>query len=345
MSSPEIERPKAIPLADLPRDQDCDFFCYVLNREPLLTRSGKPYLRVTIRDATRSITFPIWRDAPWWPACDEALQIGDFCKVRAVYHESAYGPQFEIRKIRPATQADADAGFDPTKLLPPPRGDSLALLTEVRRIAEAEISSNPLRQLTCELLDIYKDGWLSQAGGRWHHAQHGGLIEHSYFTLRTAIAMWDQYAIGEAEAERCSGRDLVIAGAILHDIGRIAELHLDPQGASMTTSGELVGHQVLGRDLVRAAACKTGVDADALLRLEHILLSHHARSDFGSPMPPMTLEALIVHLADDADARIVAALEVMQAEQNSDWTSRRNPTGQKWYRGAPSKPDQPEPSS
>lgn len=334
MSASENERPKAISLAELPRDEDCDFFCYVMQRESLLTRAGKPYLRVTIRDASRAITFPVWRDAPWFSACDEAFRQGAFCKVRAIYRESNYGPQFEIRKIRPASATDAENGFDPSKLLPPSRGDSVALFAEVRRIAEVEIASPSLRQTVCELLDTHRDGWLSQAGGRWHHAQRGGLIEHTYFTLLGAMALWEQYAIAETEAERNSSRELVIAGAILHDIGRIAELRIDPQGAQLTTFGELVGHQVLGRDLVRAMAIEANVDAEMLLRLEHILLSHHARPDFGSPMPPMTVEALIIHLADDADARIVAALECMQSETSSDWTSKRNPTGQKWYRGA-----------
>ena len=227
-------------------------------------------------------------------------------------------------------------------MLPPSRGDAVALFAEVRRIAETEIASLPLRQTVCELLDTHHDGWLSQAGGRWHHEQRGGLIEHTYYTLRGAMALWEQYAISEAEADRNSSRDLVISGAILHDIGRIAELRIDPQGAQLTTFGELVGHQVLGRDLVREATTRTGVDSETVLRLEHILLSHHARPDFGSPMPPMTLEALIIHLADDADAKIVAALEIMQSETSGDWTSKRNPTGQKWYRGAYSPAERPE---
>lgn len=345
MSPPEQDPPKALKLAELPRDQDCDFYCYVMSRESLLTRSGKPYLRVTIRDATRSITFPVWRDASWYNACDEAFRQGAFCKVRGVYRESNYGPQLEIRRIRPATAADSENGFDPNKLLPPSRGDSLALFTEVRRIAESEIASQPLRQAVCNLLDAHREGWLSQAGGRWHHAQRGGLIEHTYFTLRGAVALWEQYAIAEPEAARNSSRDLIFAGAILHDIGRIAELRIDPQGAQMTTLGELVGHQVLGRDLVRVELAKSGVEDQVILRLEHILLSHHARPDFGSPMPPMTLEALIIHLADDADARIVAALEVMHGETNSEWTTKRNPTAQKWYRGDASQAEQPDQSS
>jgi 3'-5' exoribonuclease len=97
----------------------------------------------------------------------------------------------------------------------------------------------------------------------------------------------------------------------------------------------------MGRDMLRATS-PTGVDEETLVRLEHILLSHPGRTDYGAVMPPLTMEALIVHLADDADARIVGALEAMHAEPNSDWTSKRNPTGQKWYRGASKTAEQVE---
>lgn len=335
MSTPDTGRPQISRLSELPRGQECDFFCYVVSRESLLTRAGKPYLRITIRDASRSITFPVWRDAPWWAVCDEYLKPGGCCKIRAAYHESAHGPQFEVRKLRVATEADAPDGFDPSKLLPPSRGDSAALLDAVKAIAETEIGNVALRHVVCLVLDQHRDGWLQQAGGRWHHAQRGGLIEHTYFTLQNALAIWDSYSMAYRDIAQYASRDLIIAGAILHDVGRVYELTLDASGAATTTTGELVGHAIMGRDLLRIAAGDT-LDNESRLRLEHILLSHHGRHEFGASMAPMTIEGLIVHLADDSDARIVAALETMHAEPNAEWTSKRNPTGQKWYRGKPS---------
>jgi 3'-5' exoribonuclease len=339
MSMPDAERPRPYSLSELPRGQDCDFFCYIANRESLLTRAGKPYLRITIRDAARTISFPVWRDAPWWAICDEALTQGAFCKIRATFFESAHGPQFEIKRIRPATAADLSDGFDPEKLLPPARGDSKAILEAVHQVARREIRDAATRQTVIKILDDHKDGWLNQPGGRWHHAQRGGLIEHTWFALQNAIHLCERYAMAYPEFAQLVNRDLVIAGVILHDAGRIMELRIDPTGATTTTAGDLIGHHVLGRDLVHDSAIRNEVDQELLLRLEHILLSHHARADYGSPMPPMTLEALIVHLADDADAKVIAALEALHCESGAEWTSKRNPTGQKWYRGAKS-PDE-----
>ena len=341
MSTPESERPKAVFLSDLPRGQDCDFFCYVAARDTLMTRSGRPYLRITIRDASRAITFPVWNDAPWWNISESHLRVGAFCKMRAAYFESNHGPQLEIRRIRPATEADKPEGFDPDNLLPPARGDSVAFFNAVRNFAVSELSNVALSKTVCHLLDGSREGWLNQAGGRWHHAQRGGLIEHTYFALQNAVALWENYALAYPEMGAFASRDLVIAGIIVHDVGRVEELKIDATGATTTTLGELIGHSVLGRDKLRDAA-HSDLEPELLMRLEHILLSHHSRADFGSPMPPMTLEALIVHLADDTDARIVAALEVMQAEPNSDWTTKRNPTGQKWFRGSASSTEKPE---
>ncbi len=104
-----------------------------------------------------------------------------------------------------------------------------------------------------------------------------------------------------------------------------------PVRATLGATGTRTGAADLGRDKFRAAA-RFDIEGELRMRLEHLLLSHLARVDDGSPMPPMTLEALIVPRADDADARIVAALEAMQGEPNSDWTHKRNPAGQKWFR-------------
>lgn len=341
MSTPDAAAPTPTTLAELPRNRECDFFCYIAERELLLTRSGRPYLRVTVRDATRSITFPIWRESPWWDLCDQHFHAGVFCKVRAIYRESAHGPQFEFRKIRPATAEDSPQGFDPQRFLPPSRGDNAAFFTAVREIAEKEITDEPLRRMTLQLLDSHREAWMQQAGGRWHHAYPGGLIEHTYFALRGAMRLWETYAFADGELASELNRDVTIAGAILHDVGRIQELRVTPVGVEMSDAGQLLGHPALGRDLVRDAAIACGVDEELRLRLEHVLLSHHARPDYGSPAPPMTLEALLVHLADDADARLIAAWEALQAEPTSHWTSKRNPTGQKWRRGASREPENP----
>ena len=91
----------------------------------------------------------------------------------------------------------------------------------------------------------------------------------------------------------------------MHDLGKLVELEFHPVKAKYSISGQLIGHTVLGRDMVREAAAKIdGFPLETLLQLEHAILSHHGRKDYGAPVVPQTIEALIVSFADDLDAKV-----------------------------------------
>ena len=99
-----------VPLGDLTNGQEADFFALLSAKEELTTRDGKPYFRVTFRDAKRDVSFPIWNDTSWSTVCRDQWTVGEFFKLRALYRETNYGPQLEIRKIRPVVDADAKEG-------------------------------------------------------------------------------------------------------------------------------------------------------------------------------------------------------------------------------------------
>ncbi|MCA9240849.1 MAG: HD domain-containing protein, partial [Planctomycetales bacterium] len=122
--------------------------------------------------------------------------------------------------------------------------------------------------------------------------------------------------------------------AVLHDIGKLRELRNSPVGADYTAAGTLVGHILQGRDMIREAAAQLEepLDAETLLRLEHIIISHQRLPEWGSPKPPMTIEALIVHYADDCDAKLQMMMTVL-AEGDEPVSNRRNILGQQVYRG------------
>ena len=93
-------------LSDLVHGQEGDFFALLSGKEELTTREGKPYFKVTFRDAAREVSFPIWNDSAWAVECRESWQVGTFFKVRAMYRETNFGPQLEIKKIRAVVEAD-----------------------------------------------------------------------------------------------------------------------------------------------------------------------------------------------------------------------------------------------
>src|SRR4029077_9071927 len=112
------------------------------------------------------------------------------------------------------------------------------------------------------------------------------------------------------------------------------ELETSPKGTEYTTAGCLIGHVLQGRDIIREAAAGKKIDPDLLLRLEHVIVAHQRLPEWGSPKPPMTPEALIVHHADDLDAKMNMMLLPMQEDKSTGpVTTRRNALNQQVYRG------------
>src|SRR5262249_40267814 len=131
----------------------------------------------------------------------------------------------------------------------------------------------------------------------------------------------------------------IVAGAALHDIGKLRELETGPNGADYTPSGCLIGHVLQGRDIVRETAAGRKIDPDLLLRLEHVIVSHQRLPEWGAPKPPMTPEALIVHHADDLDAKMQMIVGLFENESaNGPMTSKKNAMNQQFYRGIADKP-------
>ncbi len=299
--------PPAMPviaLSEMAADQEADVFVLMTLKEQLTTRDGKPYFKVGFRDAGREVTFPIWGNSPLAIDCRDAWTPGSFYKLRAVYRESNYGPQLDIRKIREAVEADREDGFDPDMCCVSSRFDAPTMFAELKEIAETQIPEGGLRNLVVLLLDQHRDTLLGAfAAKRHHHAFVGGLLEHMLSVTRNASFLADRYADYYPQMTPPLDKGLIVAGAILHDIGKVRELDASPTGAEYTTSGQLIGHILQGRDLVREAAHEVEIDDDQLLRLEHIIISHQRLPEWGSPKPPMIPEAVLVHYADDIDAK------------------------------------------
>ena len=102
-----------VPLCEMTDGQEADMFVLMTAKEEAKTRDGKPYFRVGFRDALREVSFPVWGDSAWTEACRKEWTPGAFYKVRALFRETSYGPQLDIRKIRLAGADDARDGFDP----------------------------------------------------------------------------------------------------------------------------------------------------------------------------------------------------------------------------------------
>ena len=329
-------------LSQLTNGQEADFFALLSAKDELTTQNGKPYFKVTFRDAVREVRFPIWNDTSWSTVCREQWTVGAFYKLRALYRETTFGPQLEIRKIRPVSEADTADGFCPAMCLPTSRFDSQEMYDELISLTKDLIEDSELSTFLQAILEEYQLILLNLPAAKInHHAHAGGYLEHVLNVAKTCVYFADKYAGLYPEMQL--DKDLVIAGGILHDIGKVRELTTTPCGAEYTPAGTLIGHILQGRDIIRETAEENAISDEKLLRLEHIIVAHQRLPEWGSPKPPMTPEALIVHHADDLDAKLqmmAAALEDDTTE--GPFTSSRNPLRQKIFRGGEPEVHSPE---
>lgn len=322
-------------LAQMHPGQEADVFVLMTTKEPLQTRDGKPYFKVGFRDETRELKFPIWGDSPWAQVCRDSWTPGQYYKLRAVYRETSYGPQLDIRKIRPVVEEDRQQGFDPRMCWPRSRQDPSRMWEELCALLQEGITDMGLARLVEKILQDNREQMLLAPAAKWHHhAYLGGWLEHTLQVTRHCLYLAQQYRLAYPDMDPPLNLSLVVAGAILHDIGKLREIQLDPTGIRYTPEGELVGHVLLGRDMVREAAAACPLPPETLLRLEHIIISHQREAEWGAPKPPMTPEAFLIHYADDLDAKFQMVYTALSQESTTGpFTSTKNPLQQKLFRG------------
>lgn len=325
-----------VALSAMENGQEADLFALLSAKEELKTRDGKPYFRVAFRDARREVSFPIWNDSSWAEACRRDWNTGVCYKLRAVYRDTSYGPQLDIRKIREACEGDASDGYHPSMFLPRSRFDPQTMFDELLELGRRHIDDDALRDLVISIFEANREQLLTlPAATRNHHAFVGGFLEHVLSVTRLAVQLAEKYDNYYPDLRPRLNRALVVAGAMLHDIGKLRELQWQDDGAAAyTASGSLVGHILQGRDIVREAATGRKIDAGMLLRLEHIIVSHQRLPEWGSPKPPMTPEAMLVHYADDLDAKYNMLVAILADDATpGPFTSKKNVLMQQFYRG------------
>jgi 3'-5' exoribonuclease len=317
------------PLSELTPGQKADFFALLADRTRGVTREGKPYYSCRFRDARRSAWFMAWGDEgnKWYTACEQEWQAGRFYKLRAVYREhERYGPQLEVIRIRPVTEEDRADGFDEGAFVECSRHDVGAMLDELRTLATKHIGAEALRKLVLTLLERHAAPLQRLPATRDRaYPFVGGLLEHTLSVTRIAIDLAERYAPAFPELKPPLNRDLVTAGAILHDIGRVLELG-DEAAPAVTVPGRLVGPLVLGRDLVRDAAREQGdVPGELLGMLEHILLTPLAAAEGGAGRQPVIPECLIVQHADELDQKMELFARCLSRDQAPGPFTDRDP--------------------
>jgi 3'-5' exoribonuclease len=209
------------------------------------------------------------------------------------------------------------------------------MFDELRQLAVEAIADKAVAGVVTALLDGNRQTLLKLPAATFnHHAYAGGFLEHVLSVARTCVYLADKYCQMCTDLKPPLDKDLIVAGGILHDIGKVRELQLTPAGAEYSPSGALIGHMLQGRDMLCEAAPAAGLTGEKLLRLEHIIVAHQRLAEWGAPKPPMTPEALLVHYADDLDAKLHMMIAALAAEASpGPLTTNRNPMKQHFFRG------------
>ncbi len=298
--------PAAVPFHLAPAGKPSVFFALLADKKAGKTRDAKPFYTCQFKDRRRTASAMIWADGPFYAACEADWRPGQFFKLQGVFGEhDRYGPQVELLKVRPVTEQDAADGFREADFHDRSRFDSAAMFAELRTLAVAELRDDAARALVVGLLDAHSDRLAElPAHPRAFYPFPGGWLEHTLSVAKSCLWLTDRYIAHYPELTPPLNRDLVLAGAILHDLGRATELAAGSL-TEPTVDGHLFGHQLLGRDLIREAAWSVpDMNGEWLRLLEHVVLAHLARPDWGSVRMPAIPEVLILHHADDLDAKL-----------------------------------------
>lgn len=288
--------------------------CYlVLESRRAETKQNKPFLRLVLGDRTGSIDAVVWDDADRLePVCAAESVVGVRARVQS------YNDRLQLRVS--AAQPLTVEGAEYERFLPAsPR--PLELMERELDALAASISDPGLVKLLRRCVGrgtkmgrAYRS---HPAAKRNHHAYVGGLLEHSISVASSCSRLAEHYA-GQGVA---IDRDLLVTAAILHDIGKLRELSGYPSNA-YTTEGKLLGHIVIGMQIVAdEAAAVTELGDERRLLLLHLIASHQGKPEWDSPRVPQLMEAILLHYADDLDAKLNQAGSVLAGVEPGGWSA------------------------
>lgn len=281
----------------------------------LTTKNGKEYMSLTLMDKTASADAKIWEP--------NSEGIGDFSELDYIYVSGDVtifngSIQINIRRLRCAE----DGEYDPSDYLPMSPLDNDGMYTQLKNVIETvknEYLHKLLKSFFVEDEEFIAAFRNSSAAKTVHHGFVGGLMQHTLAVTRLCKFYTKAYPVLD--------HDLIVSAALLHDIGKVRELSKFPEN-DYTDDGQLLGHIYMGAEMVsRNAASIEGFPEKLLSELKHCILAHHGELEFGSPKPPMLVEAYALHLADNTDAKIETFTEAVKGKENDRWLGMNRPLG------------------
>lgn len=337
-----------IRLSDLVDGQEAVCYAALVRKTRGMTARNQPYLRCLFRDKRVQYEAMLWHDHRFFQDAGSWIEGAPYrLEVRGRY-DLRYGMQIELLGVRATNEADKLNGYDFFDLVESSRYDPKELMQSVRDRVDKLIDEPHLKELVTTILDDHEDLFVKMpAAANMHHSYTSGLLEHVWSMSRVAEWLAKHYARYYSELNPPLNQGVVIAAIILHDIGKLRELMYHPVEPRYTKEGRLIGHILMGRDLVRETARQIeGFPEETLLLLEHAILAHHGRHEFGAPVLPQTMESILVNFIDELDAKMnMVARARMSSVTDDEFTDRiYGLDNRRIYKGIPEEQEHPSES-
>ena len=289
------------------REGDRVFDIYLCkHKQAAVTKNGKPYENVILQDKTGTIDAKVWE--PNNPGIGDYDAL-DYIEVYGEVSSFQGALQVSVKRIRVCSEGE----YNPADYLPVSQKNIGEMYTELLAIISS-IKNTYLKQL---LESFFKDEAFkkkfcnSSAAKTVHHGFVGGLLEHTLSVTKLCDYYCTMYPILK--------RDLLLTAAMCHDIGKIKEISSFPEN-DYTDDGQLLGHIVMGSMMIGEKAAKIdGFPHGLLSQVQHCILAHHGKYEFGSPKIPAIIEAVALNYADDTDAKLETFKEILENSNEMGW--------------------------
>jgi len=287
--------------------EQIDVYLLVKSVTKGIASNGKPFLTLILQDKTGEIEAKLWdaslEDENTYIPQSIVKVLGDISNYRG-------RTQLKIRNIRPANASDHVRVADFLEVAPMKQEEMMEKLTQYI----FEMKNPNIQRITRYLLKKYENKFLEYpAATKNHHEFISGLAYHVVSMLDLAKAIVKLYPSLDA--------DLLYAGIILHDLGKVIELS-GPVSATYTLEGNLLGHISIMVSEISKAAEHLGISGEEVIILQHLVLSHHGKAEWGSPKPPMVKEAEILHYIDNLDAKMNMMDRALEKVKPGEFTER-----------------------
>ncbi len=290
------------------REGDRVFDIYLCkHKQAATTKNGKPYENVILQDKTGTIDAKVWEPNSMGIEDYDAL---DYIEVYGEVTSFQGALQVNVKRIRRCSEGE----FDPANYLPVSSKDNDGMYKELLGFIES-MKQPHIKALLQEFFvkdEVFVKAFrTSSAAKSVHHGFVGGLLEHTLSVTKLCDYYTKSYPL--------LNRDLLLASAMLHDIGKTKELSLFPEN-DYTDPGQLLGHIVIGSEMVdRKAQTIDGFPEKLLSYIKHCILAHHGEFEFGSPKKPAIMEAVALNFADNTDAKMQTFTEILNTASETGW--------------------------